>query len=279
MKWYGLVGKTLGHSLSPVIHRWLFDKLDVPGDYRLLEVPEERIGGLGDALRTLSIHGVNVTIPYKEALFPQLDALDDDCRKTGAVNTIRCEGGRLMGYNTDVQGLMALFSHFGISPGGKDALVLGSGGAAKAAVEALVRCGAASIMLASRTPQQAAVDFPDAVVTGYGRLAGRQGGVLINATPLGMWPHPEGCPLESDVIRGYGAVVDMVYNPSETVLMKRAKALGIPAYNGLYMLVAQAVRAQEIWQQREISSQVTEELYRYMEQYEAVKNAEGSCAL
>lgn len=264
MAFFGLIGERLGHSLSVPIHENLLRAMGWPGAYQLIEIPRERFSQVGPALTLLGFRGVNVTLPYKVDILPQLDGLDDFARQVGAVNTVLNDGGRLMGYNTDVYGLIEMLRFHRLAPGGLPCAVLGSGGAARAAAAALLALGAPRVTVISRRPHGGEswgdrVGFAD-----YKALAAMAGGLLVNATPVGMHPHADACPVTPRQMAGFQGCADLIYNPGETRFAAQARALGLPACTGLYMLVAQAVKAEEIWWGKPVPPEVTREIYQSM---------------
>ena len=236
----GLLGEKLSHSFSPQIHRALV------GDrytYELFERAPEAVegfikGGEWDAL--------NVTIPYKQVVMPFLDIITDEALRIGAVNTItRLPDGRLKGDNTDYFGFHRTLTACGCDPKGKKALVLGNGGAAATAVTVLTDMGAEVILL-GRSDRSVGGISPEPYETVYARHPDAE--VVVNCTPVGMYPKLIGqSPVELSRLPHVTAVFDMVYNPARTALLQEADRLGIPAYNGLLMLVAQAKRACELF--------------------------------
>ena len=223
----GLLGRTLGHSYSPQIHSQLGSY-----DYRLFEKePEE----LEDFLQNGDFTGLNVTIPYKKDVIPFLDELSPRAKALGAVNTIVRRNGKLIGHNTDYFGFETMLLSTGVSLRGKKALVCGSGGASNTACAVLEAHGANVIVL-SRTGKD-----------NYQNLNRHSDAALIvNATPVGMYPNVEASPIEDlaafPMLEG---VLDLVYNPARTSILLKAEALGIPCVNGLRMLVAQAKESAE----------------------------------
>ena len=261
MEFFGLIGEKLGHSLSEVIHTRLFALLSLPAAYKLMEIPRDRLHEVGQAMRLLSFRGINVTIPYKEMILPQLDELDASARALMAVNTVKNENGTLTGYNTDVYGLKEMLAFHHLDPAGKAAVILGSGGAAKAALQALYELGAAQLYVASRSPEGKTSHLPNTSFIAYDDLEHISGGLLLNATPVGMWPHADACPVKENAVARFDAIVDTIYNPWETCLLSMANRLNKPCCNGLYMLVAQAVRAEEIFLEKSIPHQITDTIY------------------
>lgn len=235
----GLIGRRLGHSYSPQIHRALADY-----DYKLWELePEE----LETFFRRQDFTSVNVTIPYKQAVIPLLDELSETARAIGAVNTVVRRGEKLYGDNTDFAGMAALIHRIGLSLEGKKVLILGTGGTSKTAVAVARSLGAAEVYRLSRSGRDGALTYEDAA-----RLHA-DADVLINTTPGGMYPAVEGCPVALDAFPNLSGVVDAVYNPLRTNLVLQARSRGIPAEGGLYMLAAQAAYARALFRGCETS--------------------------
>ena len=266
MRLFGLIGEKLGHSLSVPIHQRLYELLNIPAAYKLMEIPRERLAGVGDAIRLLSLDGINITIPYKEALLSQLDEIDDSARPLGAVNTVKNTGGKLTGYNTDVHGIKAMLGFHGIDPAEGAAVILGSGGAAKAAMQALYELGVHQIYVVSRSPEGKAAIVPNARFISYEDLKDVSGALLLNATPVGMWPHGDASPVSENIVTRFSAIVDTIYNPWETQLLAMARRQDKPCCNGLYMLVAQAMRAEEIFLDRVIPPEITLTIFHELSQ-------------
>ena len=242
----GLLGEHLSHSFSPQIHRALVGERYT---YEIFERDPVEVegfikGGDWDAL--------NVTIPYKQVVMPYLDVISDEALRIGAVNTItRLPDGRLRGDNTDYFGFARTLTACGCDPRGKKALVLGNGGAAATAVAVLTDMGADVILLA-RNDKTVGGTLPEGYDTVYDRHA--DAAVVVNCTPVGMYPRLVGqSPIELARLPRVEAVFDMVYNPARTALIQEAMSLGIPACNGLLMLVAQAKRAAELFLGEELS--------------------------
>ncbi len=242
-KIYGLLGRTLGHSWSAPIHR----ALGCEG-YRLIELEPE---ALGDFLRREDVGGLNVTIPYKREVMQYCDAIDPAAEAIGSVNTLVRRDGKLVGYNTDIDGFLYMLRRAGISLKGKKVLILGSGGASLTARAAARAEGAREIVVVSRSG-------PDS----YENLADRHGDaeVLINTTPVGMWPHMDGAPVDLRLLPKLEAAADVIYNPGRTNLLLQAEGLGIRHAGGLPMLVHQAKRAEELFFDKTIPDGETEKI-------------------
>lgn len=239
---YGLLGETLGHSFSPWIHQALADY-----DYRLY--PTLR-GEVEELFRRRGFKGLNVTIPYKQTVIPLCDEVDPRAAAIGAVNTVVNRNGRLTGYNTDIDGLIYLAERTGVEMAGKKVVILGSGGTSRTAQAAARELGAAQIVVVSRKGED-----------NYANLSRhRDAGVLINTSPVGMYPNCGVAPVSLEEFPALSGVLDVIYNPLRTALLMEAEKRGIPASCGLPMLVAQARRAAELFTDSRIDSRRTEEV-------------------
>lgn len=237
---YGLLGEKLGHSFSPQIHHALADY-----DYRLYPMPPEEVE---DLFRRRPFRGLNVTIPYKQAVIPLCDDIDPRAAAIGAVNTVVNRGGRLTGYNTDIDGLIYLARRTGVDMAGKKVVILGSGGTGRTARAAAGELGAAEIVTVSRGGE-------DNYET-LSRHADAQ--VLLNTTPVGMYPNCGVSPVSLDAFPHLEGVLDVVYNPLRTALLLEARERGLPCSCGLPMLVAQAWRAEELFTGSAIPAETVE---------------------
>ena len=258
-KLYGLLGRTLGHSWSAPIHKSLGCE-----SYRLIELEPER---LEDFLRREDVGGLNVTIPYKRDVMQFCDVIDPAAEAIGSVNTLVRRDGRLYGYNTDIDGFLYMLRRAKISLVGKKVVILGSGGASLTAQAAARQEGAREIVVVSRTGPDNYENLPQ-------RHAGAE--VLVNTTPVGMWPHVEGQPVDLRLLPNIPAVVDVIYNPGRTNLLLQAEELDraeadmpeppgsglrrVRYPGGLSMLVHQAKRAEELFFGKTIPDGETENI-------------------
>ena len=245
---YGLIGEKLGHSFSPAIHRRLGDY-----DYRLVELSSQE---LGPFLEEGEFRGLNVTIPYKKAVIPYCRELTPQARHIGSVNTIvRRPDGTLLGHNTDYDGFSYLLRRVGAQVAGRKALVLGSGGASLTVQAVLRDLGAGEVVVISRTGEN-----------NYENLSRhRDAAVLVNATPVGMYPKEGMSPVDLEGFPVLEGVFDLIYNPARTSLLLQAQDRGLLWSNGLGMLVAQAKAAAERFMGVSIPDERVEEISREME--------------
>lgn len=261
MKSAVLIGKPLGHSLSPQIHALISEITGLQCSYELRPLEADEVRTFIRGMRDAGLDGLNATIPHKLAALRSVDALSPEARAIGAVNTVEVAEGGLVGHNTDYHGFGAMLEAAGIKAAGERCVILGSGGSARAAAAYLADAGAFGLLIASRDRHDAASRFPGIRAVSYEELKGVSGGLLVNCTPLGMHPHPEGCPVPEAVAGSFAAVADLVYNPRETKLLAMAARLGLKRADGLYMLAAQAVRAREIWHGAKMGPAVEREVY------------------
>ena len=239
----GLLGRHLGHSYSPHIHKMLGDY-----SYALFEVEPE---DLEHFLKSNDFDGLNVTIPYKKTVIPYCSTLSPQAKALGAVNTIiRDSDGHLIGHNTDYFGFSSLLKLTGISVSGKKVLILGSGGASATCASVLQEENANAIII-SRSGENH-----------YGNLHfHKDASLIVNATPVGMYPQNGKTPIDLAQFPQLEGVIDLIYNPARTQLLLDAEARGIKAVNGLWMLVAQAKESAQWFTGREISDDTIPEIY------------------
>ena len=245
---YGCIGEKLTHSFSKEIHNLLFDY-----DYQIREIEKDK---LADFLTAKDFKAINVTIPYKQAVIPFLDEISDTARNIGAVNTIVNRDGKLYGYNTDFAGMTDLIKTNEIEISGKNVLVLGSGGTSKTAVAVAKSLGAKSVVRVSRTAKEDCITYQ----TAYNDCQNTE--VIINTTPCGMYPNIVGEPIKLELLPKTEAVVDAIYNPLCSNFVIRAKNAGLKATGGLYMLVAQAAFAAELFVGQEVKKERIYDVYK-----------------
>lgn len=268
---YALLGETLKHTMSPPIHSRLFELKNRDFEYELVEVSAEELGDKAKYLNSLS--GYNITIPHKIGIIEYIDKLDDTAKKYNSVNCVDNKNGILTGYNTDVDGFLRSLSANGGKLDGK-VLLLGAGGVGRMmAIETCCAGGELTMaVLPDFIPQTEIVKedilkiCPDAKVR-IVTLDSIDGDydVMINATPVGMYPKCDACVVSDEVISRTKFVFDAIYNPRETQLLKKAKAIGITAVGGMAMLVWQAVSAHEIWDGDSYTDEEVQQIINEME--------------
>ena len=244
---YGLIGKPLGHSFSREIHALIADY-----DYRLFEIDEDELPRF---FQERDFSGINVTIPYKQAVIPFLDEISDEAKKIGAVNTIVKKEGKLFGFNTDFFGMRALIKSAGLDLENKTVLILGTGGTSKTAVEVSKSLGATEIVKVSRNKSSDTVTYDEASE----KFSGAD--VIINTTPVGMFPNADKTPVDVKKFKNLQGVIDAVYNPLRTNFVLDAESIGAKGRGGLYMLVAQAVYASALFLDKTADESVIDKTY------------------
>lgn len=249
----GLIGHPLGHTLSPRMHNAAFEGLELPGTYLKFDLQNATdVPGFIREAAKLGAKGFNVTIPYKEVALAAMDHLDNDARRAGAINTIGVEpDGTLKGYNTDIFGFSEAIRASGYNPRNRRALVVGAGGASRAAIIGLWKMGA-KIVIANRTPERAEqlvrsmrVFIKTLPLEDLDKE--KPFSLIVNATPVGMRGFESEQIIPEELVAKADAVMDMVYNPSDTPLVRLAKKYRVKTVPGIDMLLHQGARAFEIW--------------------------------
>lgn len=239
MKRYGLLGEHLSHSYSKIIHTSIFKSLNLDANYSLLECTEAELKKYIVLLKQGYYSGFNVTIPYKKTIMQYLDCIDVKAKAIGSVNTVYIKNNKTYGTNTDYDGFLETLKHYHIDVLNKECYILGTGGASLAVNKVLLELGG-KCHFVSRTPKNEEI--------GYKELEKKSIDVLVNTTPVGMHPNVDVSPVSKEIALKAGCVIDIIFNPLETQLLKDAHS----HFNGLHMLVMQAIKAEEIWQERSI---------------------------
>ena len=246
MKKYGLLGYPLGHSFSRNYFNQKFEAEKIDAEYLNFEIPE--IKEIKNIIKeNPELNGLNVTIPYKEQVIPYLDDLDEDARLIGAVNVIKFSKGlfgkvKLKGYNSDIIGFKQSIEPL-LKEYHRKALILGTGGASKAVFQGLKQLGVASTFV-SRKAKEYCITYEEITPKVMEQYT-----VIVNTTPLGMYPNVNACPdIPYDLLTSDHLLYDLLYNPDETLFMRKGKEKGAVVKNGLEMLLLQAFAAWEIWQ-------------------------------
>ena len=255
-----VIGDPVEHSLSPCFQNAAFRHLGLDFVYVAFTVKAEELEDAIAGIRSLGFHGLNVTMPHKISVIQYLDELDENAEKVGSVNTILNRNGRLIGYTTDGIGALNALKYNGIDPRGKKIVILGAGGASRSASFALMK-EARELVILNRTLARAEklVSALHGFIEEHSKI--RPGGltkenlrkeledadILINATPVGMRPREDEMPVDEDHLHSNLVVFDLVYNPIETKLLRKARLAGAKTINGLHMLIHQGAASFEIW--------------------------------
>lgn len=245
---YGLIGEKLGHSYSKIIHEKLAEY-----SYDLIPLTREELILF---MKKKDFTAINVTIPYKQDVIPFLDEIHPLAKNIGAVNTIINRNGKLIGYNTDFYGFEYMIQHNNINIKGKKCLILGNGGSAKTVHTVLSHLGASELFIVSRKQDQQTISYEECF------NHHRNANIIVNTTPLGMYPNMDATPLDLTPYTQCEAVLDIIYNPIKTKLTLQAAALEKKAITGLEMLIAQAKQAVEYFTGKHIEDSVIENIYK-----------------
>lgn len=263
----GVIGDPILHSLSPVMHNQALLAANLDYVYIAMQVKSHVLTEAVNGLRSLNFRGFNVTIPHKTNILPLLDTLDEDAQAIGAVNTVVNDNGCLKGYNTDVFGFVSALEKHGFSIAGKKVVVLGAGGAARAVIWGLIKQHAARLTIGVRNPDKAADlvtyfrKYMDIRLFHWQQESFTaelvQADLLVNTTPLGMFPHGDAMPpVPWEQLNPAAFVYDIIYTPTKTLFLQKAAEYGHPILNGEEMLVGQGAAAFKLWTGQEPSAEV-----------------------
>lgn len=270
MEQYTLIGHPLGHSMSPFIHERLFAMAGKEASYTLTDIAPEHLEGKEPFLR--SLRGFNITIPHKMAVIPMVDELDESAKRYESVNCVANKNGKLIGYNTDCDGFAMSVRDY---PMDGKVLLIGCGGVGRMIATEALRHGADLTIgiipqdqkLVEAFIQEAKATMPDAVVRyAFTAEIHEKFDVIINASPVGMYPKTDACPVPDELIDQADYFFDVIYNPTKTLFLRKALAQGKTARGGAAMLVLQAVRAHEIWDGDTYTQEQIDSIIAEMEQ-------------
>ncbi len=273
----GVIGNPIEHSFSPQIHNTICKCLKLPYTYVPFHVMEENLQDAIKGLCALSVQGFNVTIPHKNSIMQYLNGVSEEARLIGAVNTVKNVAGKLYGYNTDGNGFIRSLKKYNVDVKGKNILILGAGGAARAVAVKMAIEQAKCITILNRTVDKAKeicevinthiVDIANSDVFSSENVSryGQRVDIIVHTTPIGMYPNIEANPVEQLAFLKEDIVVcDLIYNPPKTVLLKETEKSGCLSINGWGMLIYQAVNAFEIWTGEKVSNDVIYQLYKLL---------------
>lgn len=262
IKKFGLIGEKLQHSISPEIHQDILEHLGIQGTYELFEVTDEAVPELLSKLRKEGYTGVNVTIPHKQRVIPFIGPVSSLVKETGVCNTIHIENN-MNGYNTDYDGFKAMVTDAKIQCENRSVIILGDSATKNTLIAYLQDAKAKEIYVVSRKIEKTKKDTMGITYLNYKALDETlfNQALIINTTPVGMFPHMDHTPLENFNYTQAYALVDLIYNPTPTCFTQYGIEHHIKWVNGLYMLVAQAVKAQEIWNQVSIPETIIQTIF------------------
>lgn len=271
---YCLIGSPIDKSLSPIIHNSIFKILNKNSVYLGFNIEKDSLKSAIDGFKAMKVKGFNVTIPYKKSIIKYLDDITSEANTIGAVNTVKNNNGKLIGYNTDSDGFLQTFNDNNIDIKNKDILILGAGGAAYAIASSLAMKDINSINIVNRTLDNSILlkeninRINHKVITkiidlNLDNLNKKDIDIIINTTSIGMYPLENMTPLELSGFSLDTVIYDVVYKPYETRLIKEAKSKGFKTFNGISMLLNQAIFSQNIWEN--LDKKINLEIFKKLE--------------
>ncbi|MGL5950849.1 MAG: shikimate dehydrogenase [Cetobacterium sp.] len=267
MKKFGLLGKNISYSFSPVLHKKIFNLYSIDAEYNIYDLKEENsIESFLNSIKKEGVLGLNVTIPYKTSILDFVDELSPEVKDIGAANCIKFCNNKIIAYNTDYFGLVKTFKKMGLNLTNKKVVILGSGGAAKATIKALTDLKAI-IYNVSRNPNKEKIKLKNTRTISYEDLFDMSGYLIINATPVGTFPNIDKSPVPQSILQNFDFALDLIYNPKETLFLKFAHSKNKQIENGLCMLISQGVKSEEIWNDIELNyekiyDELIDEIYK-----------------
>ena len=257
MKNFAVIGNPIKHSLSPIMHEWVFDVLGINAEYEKINVNENELLQVVNKIKNGNLNGINVTLPYKEKIIPFLDEINPRAKSIGAVNCVIKNDSLLIGNNTDWFGFSMLMKRNNINLNDHSIILIGSGGVARAIIFSLKNLGVKSINILSRNLDNA-MEFKDDVISAYSLNIAHEiiktNSIIINATPVGM--KNDDSPIDVSLIHQDQVIVDIIYTPLETTLLKIGKQIGSKTINGLDMFIEQGLASLDLWFGSSISKKV-----------------------
>lgn len=252
MRKFGLLGKKLSHSLSPLLHSIFFEEMGIEAEYKLYEVAEHEIDNFKNYMFENSIEGVNITVPYKKAFLDKLDFISDEAKEIGAINLLYIKENKFYGDNTDYYGFKQTLLTNQIEPSGKKIAIIGRGGASASVYKVLKDMGAEDIAFYFRKDKLSKIEFPEDMT----------GDIIINTTPVGMYPNIEDNIVDEQILKKFNIAIDLIYNPLETKFLEIARKNALKTVNGMEMLIGQALKTDEILYDIVLSNQLREKIIK-----------------
>ena len=236
MRKFGLLGKKLSHSLSPLLHNTFFEDMGLKDEYKLYEVDETKIDNFKDYMLENSIEGVNITVPYKKYFLDKLDYISDEAKGIGAINLLYIKDNKFYGDNTDYYGFKYTLTKNDIDIKNKKIAIIGKGGASAGVYKVLRDMGAEDITFYFRKDKLSEIEFPENL----------RGDIIVNTTPVGMYPNIRDNLVSKKILKNFKIAIDLIYNPIETKFLSEARKSGLKTINGMDMLIEQALKTDEI---------------------------------
>lgn len=250
----GLLGEKLSHSFSAIIHNYIYEKYNLNLSYELFEFSKNNIASFKNFMLDNNVIGANITIPYKTYFLDKIDFLSERAKKISAINLIYQKNGKFYGDNTDYCGFEYTLLKNDINVSNKKCFIIGRGGASFAVKKVLEDLGA-EVNLLYRENKFSKINFPKNI-DGY---------LLVNATPVGMYPNVDNCLVDKEFLKNFSVAIDLIYNPLETKFLNLAKGCGLKTINGMDMLIEQAIKTNEILFEKNFSKELNEEIKKYLE--------------
>ena len=252
MRKFGLLGKKLSHSLSPLLHKTFFEDIGLKDEYKLYEVDETEIDNFKNYMLENSIEGVNITVPYKKTFLDKLDSISDEAKAIGAINLLYIKDNKFYGDNTDYYGFKYTLIKNDVDVKNKKIAIIGKGGASASVYKVLKDMGVEDITFYFRKDKLSEIEFPEDMV----------GDIIINTTPVGMYPNIEDNIVDEKILKNFEIAIDLIYNPLETKFLKIARENGLKTINGVDMLIEQALKTDEILYDIVLSNQLREKIIK-----------------
>ena len=255
MKKFGLLGKKLTHSLSPLLHKTFFEELRIEAEYKLYEVDETEIDNFKNDMLENSIEGVNITVPYKKVFLDKLDHISDEAKEIGAINLLYIKDNKFYGDNTDYYGFKYTLEKNQVDVRNKKIAIIGKGGASASVYKVLKDMEAKDISFYFRKDKISKIEFPKDIA----------GDIIINTTPVGMYPNVNDSLLDEKILKKFKVAIDLIYNPLETKFLREAKEYGLKTINGMDMLIEQALKTDEILHNIVLSAELRKKIIKNIE--------------
>lgn len=250
MRKFGLLGKKLSHSLSPLLHNTFFEDMGLEAEYKLYEIEESEIDNFKNYMLENFIEGVNITVPYKRIFLDKLDYLSNEAKEIGAINLLYIKDSKFYGDNTDYYGFKYTLEKNQIDVKNKKVAIIGKGGASASVYKVLKDMGTNDITFYFRKDKLSKIEFPKNM----------GGDIIINTTPVGMYPNVEDNLVNREILKKFKIAIDLIYNPLETKFLKIAKECGLTTINGMDMLIEQALKSDEILYNILLSTQLRKKI-------------------